>query len=818
MAENNKHFYQFRVSRNDSYEERIKSREGRYSFGKVLEFLEKPIDGEELRKKLGAEIEAVQKAFKAEEGKRAAAYNAAVKEADGAPNVDVIAKYFEAGDKCYEFEDKYYEYLQEYEKTHDDGLATNENYKEAVEAFKAHEKAEEDFKKLFSYTQETGDFAVLNKMPDTVLDNMVKIYNEKSKEGKEKPGEEFDRIYNDIMSNTSNAPSYKEETKGSGKDRRGIRAKDEDGKDIIINSHRMSVHASGVLAHAIKNLDDTGLAIVWVGDELGVTYCTQELTEAQVKALAEYCYEAGVDVKDYNQLNDLKVVDGDKNEIGTAGEVLAKALDRLNGKSAEDNTDEQQVKKDKKNREVQDIDFSQFLSKPKLKDVAVGKTLRKKAKECLANMSPGYKDEQLSISNFAGSCVISVYNNEDDKLDDGKLGKDGKHKHTKQFSITFDYASVPPSAELYFPTGTKLKADHFRTVLNGFKELGYRYVKIPPVGDTTKEGRGILLEAMVKTGLIPLCVPSKGGTVLGEKDLSAMVKKKKKEKDGERHKFEGNVAAEYLMRLHAEVMRQVKHDQKTKGKADTALVDSANAIAQRARFENFALSGMSRLKSCDNKKVQEKEFEALDCVCAVYAMTEIINELQVGTINGKPFNPLAADNNREFKKALIKHMAAVKPNVVEEFYEKLSVSEKNLNGKVKSVLKEIMADDYSKSFEAAVSNVSDYTQMDREKVKGIDLGKVPFNPSELSLDSEKYDIEHIMEYRNGTRPYPKDIATVKISDDDDELKNIAESTPRKPRENKKNEYKKVENNNSTHSSGANNTINPNIAHIGANTR
>ena len=512
-----------------------------------------------------------------------------------------------------------------------DALAEKDEFKEAVAA---HTKFEEAEDKIYSLKEDIG---LLSELPRETMEHLLTF--------KEKCGEEnkelFNEAYEALFMSRPYGPEYVYTKEG-----RGVETikKDENGRPIIQNEHRFATDSNGRLVHTIRNLENTGLDITWIGDHLGLAHTMSDMKEDQVKALAEYCFANGVVIDDYFKLNNLKVVDKDNKEIGTAAERLKAEMDKL--------TKEYQEQLNPLSQEGPSS-FAQFL--PPLGKV---ENAPKKMKEAVITRAKlqGFSRKAMKFKHGVNSTIISVYLNENDMLDDNKMDKLGHRKHTKQYAVELHH-TVPPIAEFYMEPGKKFEADHARTMLDAFKAVGCKYFIIPSADELGgKEAGGAFMKASVKTGMVPLLKRGgKGkGSHIGVADLELVLKEIPEEAS-----FKGdkgtNAKVEYLMRWHQQLERYTEGSPK----AAETLRSLMGNFQQQALFAKFAASHLNdmenyMLQGADGK-LEGGKWDGIDKITAKIAMAQIIHEIQAGKVDGKPYNPLA-DNSEMLKKTLDKYM------------------------------------------------------------------------------------------------------------------------------------------------------------------
>ena len=532
-----------------------------------------------------------------------------------------------------------------------DALAEKDEFKEAVAAHTKFEKAED---KIYSLKEDIG---LLSELPRETMEHLLTF--------KEKCGEEnkelFNEAYEALFMSRPYGPEYVYTKEG-----RGVETikKDENGRPIIQNEHRFATDSNGRLVHTIRNLENTGLDITWIGDHLGLAHTMSDMKEDQVKALAEYCFANGVVIDDYFKLNNLKVVDKDNKEIGTAAERLKAEMDKL--------TKEYQEQLNPLSQEGPSS-FAQFL--PPLGKV---ENAPKKMKEAVITRAKlmGFSRKAMKVKHGVNSTIISVYLNENDMIDDGKMDKVGHRKHTKQFAVELHH-TVPPIAEFYMEPGKKFEADHARTMLDAFKAVGCKYFIIPSADELGgKEAGGAFMKASVKTGMVPLLKRGgKGkGSYIGVADLALIFEEIPKE---ESFNSNTNAKVEYLMRWHQQLERYTEGNPK----AFETLSSYMDKFQQQARFAKFAASYSEVLtkhieKGMEGELEGGKKWDTVDQITATRAMIKILQDIKEGKLNGEVYNPLG-NNGPKLIEALETYMKNERPKVEQEAEENIDTSKKN---------------------------------------------------------------------------------------------------------------------------------------------
>lgn len=457
----------------------------------------------------------------------------------------------------------------------------------------------------------------------------------------------------------------------------------------------------GKLDHRIKNLGGTGLDLCIVENEFSLLR-NEDLTADQLKALAEYCYRNGLEIKDYRDLEQLKVV-RDGQEIGNAKDELQKSLNKL----AED---ERLVFEEQNGQAVgcprtpieeyrpnMDDPMHQFIPKvPTAYELNVNPTNMMEASKNRMKLGLHISDEGLyRITRNFNSTVISVYANENDKLVDGELDKNGKQVHSKLFSveITFDR---PPTGRFYMGQTKEFKADHARTMLDAFKNAGCKYFILPNIAEIGGKPTGkAFMEASVKTGMVPYLKRSKNekdATDIGVPDLVTVFEAMEKEPE-----MTGNKKVEYMMRWHRELTAYMKGQPEKQG--DLSLY--AQKFKAGACFANFQASYLEQLEDYMRAGVEGKlegpQWDKADQVTATIAMAKILEQLQKGELNGRPFNPMDTNsptNGELLKKTLKQYMEAERSEIEQKISDKVTadtnqhVTDSKENKAIADLLKE----------------------------------------------------------------------------------------------------------------------------------
>lgn len=405
------------------------------------------------------------------------------------------------------------------------------------------------------------------------------------------------------------------------------------------------------VAHSVYNLNDTGLDVNIVGGKLGFTHGYAQLTEAQVRALAEFCYYNGLEVADYQKLAEMDVLGKDGKPTGKVNEEMER-----NFKELRTGEEVQKVTTTQDSRPLPGGTFDNMLpeSKPLTPDRS---KMLPKVETRIGLM--GYSNPNLRRITYGwNSTIISVYASENDILADGELDKNGKRQHTKQFAIKLTH-TFPPEGQIYMEAGKKFEADHARCLLDAFKAAGCEYFVLPPtplLGG--KPAGGAFMKASVKTGLVPLLKDSpKGqGSDVGAADLTCVLEELPKEP--------GRTPAqkvEYQMRWYQQLEKYMKGNP-SKAKELNTLSEKIKYGARFGLLTNSYLESMEKhITDGMNGKLDGKQWDTVDEIAVTKAMNTILKEVAEGKLNGKPYNPLDTSNEEKLIQALEEYRKAERP-------------------------------------------------------------------------------------------------------------------------------------------------------------
>ncbi|MBR1949137.1 MAG: hypothetical protein IKA30_05035, partial [Alphaproteobacteria bacterium] len=573
---------------------------------------------------------------------------------------------------------------------------------------------------LFEKYEATINF--LDRLPQEVLTNLVEFKKQCEAKGN---SEAFENGFKDLVSQG--------EFLSAGKNGEYTR---------IVNEHRFAIGSDNdVVTHSILNLNGSDLDISLTDDgRIAIINCPENMTEDQVKALADYCYKYGIEIKDFGNLKDAKVLDKNGNELGSCEVEFNKAM--AENEKSHNKSEKVNVEPVERNNAVYigESYFGDFIPEEKI--------TRKKKKVKLLGFIDLYDAEtksgldmdkaKASTQKFAGmdcamyidnrlnSTVLSVYANEDDREEDGKIDKNNKVKHTKKFAVVFHH-TTPPKATMYFGPKEKITTDHARVILDTYKAQGYKYYTIPPLTSSSgfgKDGQVAFIKASVKTGMVLYLKGADGkGCNIGPADLKTILDETKAEEN-----FINNPdqKVEYLMRWHEQLEKFAKHNP---GNANE-LADYIGKFKNQASFTYFEkyYKGVIEdeiVKGIKGNDEEGKEpWDRVDMIAAQHALTQIVKNIQDGKLGEKRYNPLDREGNQNLIiEEFHRYMKAERKNIEKEIDYNISLieKEKKVNNPVDTAIRKV-EERYEQEFVAVKDDLKtsdvDVTIKRRKAIRG----------------------------------------------------------------------------------------------------
>lgn len=707
MADEENKFYPFKFKKKDEDRpQRLEKLKERFNLQRVLQLIEKgELTNEDTAESVNAKIrqlEAIEnkEAFQQNMDKEKEKLAKDLQEVTG-KEVDknkLLQETEELAGKEGGFEQRYQEYLERQKQLQDEIKELNQQGKNSQQQSEELARLEHDNKentdkhnKLEAIRNAAIDceraefFADLPKETQENLTEFAKACADKNRLNSEENSIGFKEVFDDLRCDSIN----------HGDEYRSFAPrKNENGK--IENNHRFKLDDKGLIRHEIRNLGGTDLDICIVNGEFSFLK-NQDLSEEQLKTLAEYCCKNGFEIENGAALKNLKVRNSDGAETGTVDARLQEEMERrYNAERGQMNTPQQSTEvspvQEPEPQASDREDICQFI--PNQKPIKMDRKKVTDKAHARIGMFAGLSDPTLRrVTRYGNSTIISVYASEEDMRIDGERDKNGKRVHSKQFSVELDF-SVPPKPRFYMGNVKEFKCDHARLMLDPYKEAGYKYFMIPPVTEIGgKIAGGAFMEASVKTQMVPYLKRTKGGKgcEIGVPDVETIFKKMPEE--GE---MKGNAKAEYMMRWHRELKAYNKYRNDI-GKPNSNLQLFETQFKVGAVFVNFQSTYLENMqkhmqKGMNGELEGGKTWDTVDQITATKAMSKILKEMMDGKLNGKIYNPLG-NNEQELIKTLELYMKNERPNVEQQIEKNIQTAAENdpkgMEGKVNPAVRTV---------------------------------------------------------------------------------------------------------------------------------
>lgn len=682
MADGENKFYPFKFKKKDEdRSQRLESLKERFNLQRVLQLIEKgELTNEDTAESITAKIrqlEAIEdkEAFQQNMDKEKEKLAKDLQELAG-KEVDknkLLQETEELAQKENGFEQRYQKYLQQKAALEQETDAQKRT-EELTKLEEAHHNDIINHQRLEAIANAAIDceraefFADLPKETQENLTEFAKACAYKNRLNSEENSIGFKEVFDDLRCDSIN----------HGDEYRSFAPrKNENGK--IENNHRFKLDDKGLIRHEIRNLGGTDLDICIVNGEFSFLK-NQDLSEEQLKTLAEYCCKNGFEIENGAALKNLKVKNNEGVETGTVDTRLQEEMERrYNAERGQMNTPQQSTEaspvQEPEPQASDNEDICQFI--PNQKPINMDrKKVTEKLYESIGKM--GFCDPTLRrVTRYGNSTIISVYASEEDMRIDGERDKNGKRVHSKQFSVELDF-SVPPKPRFYMGNVKEFKCDHARLLLDPYKKAGYKYFMIPPITECGgKNAGGAFMEASVKTQMVLYLKGGKGGKGCDIKapDLEKIFKKMPDECD-----LTGNVKTEYMMRWYRELKKYNKYLDE-KGEKDENLKLFEMKFKVGATFVNFQETYLKSLRthietSMKTEAEGGKGWDTVDQITATMALTKIMKEMKDGKFNGKIYNPLG-DNEPELIKTLELYMKNERQNVENQVEANIQIAQDN---------------------------------------------------------------------------------------------------------------------------------------------
>lgn len=564
-------------------------------------------------------------------------------------------------------------------------------------------------------------------------------------------------------------------------------------------------YKDGQLLLRVDNLGGSGLKFA-IKDDLSIVFTEDKtLKRGQVEELARVFDKVGMEVDNFSSTDKLKVVD-DKDESKEVGsfENVFKSYSRAAWKNMEleelrriqkENEDNgisnpalddviEEKETDRlfpeseegytkgKNGEVatmtgMDLEpsnegnpFAEYLQE---KDKNV--SLRKMKEKILARGGIMRVDPRCIATRRMpdGSMVISFYNSEQDKMNDGKLDKDGIAKHTKKCAFRL-WNTRPPRIGIYVPQGAKFETAYAKGALSALKGCGYNYFFMPSAAEFGGDAQKAFWEAAGDQLVCPL-LKSKdnpNGCDIGNDHLQVILKAiKDKGADDEQD------VLLFKMRLIGQLQAYKEYKESKGEKLSDKIGDTISMLEGDVRMHYFKNSVLPTLKQYISDGTN-KGWSDIDITCAYAAVAKVTKAVREGYItytdeNGKVVRQKYDYLNPEKNKAAISKMFAeemgkARPeviNAIKREYKNSGASfEDNDNGgsEEDEVPTSVV---YKNTFEKAVTSVKNTYYNDTLKDETFKKIETDFAGSEVSKLEISNKGTHKAEFGGDDHPFSK---------------------------------------------------------------
>ena len=536
-------------------------------------------------------------------------------------------------------------------------------------------------------------------------------------------------------------------------------------------------YRDGQLLLRVDDLGGRGLHFA-IKDDLSIVFTEDKtLKRSQVEELARVFDKVGMEVDNFAPTDKLKVVDDndESKEVGSFENVF-KSYSRAAWKDMEL----------EELRRIQKENEDNGISNPALDDVIAQKTVEEEyagqdydadgqtgqTSEIGGADAPSYegnpfaeylqeKDKNISLRKMKekligragimridrrcittrrmpdGSMVISFYNSEQDKMNDGKLDRDGIAQHKKKCAFRI-WNSRPPRIGIYVPQGAKFETAYAKGALGALKGCGYNYFEMPSAAEFGGDAQKAFWEAAGDQLMCPL-LKSKdnpNGCDIGNDHLQVILKAiKDKSADDEID------VLTYKMRLIGQLQAYKEYKESKGEKLSNEIENTMQAMEGDVRFHFFqgsVLPGLYRKITDNTSGSGDKKWNHVDVACAysaIKAITEGVEKGELSYINEKGeivkhrYNYLDNAANQAFiDKMFAAKMREARPEVVRTFKTRLKPGSAipneedgedfNFDYETKSDGKKLEARDYKQAGDETVKAYQDALQQSYTNLQG----------------------------------------------------------------------------------------------------
>ena len=547
----------------------------------------------------------------------------------------------------------------------------------------------------------------------------------------------------------------------------------EDGKNQLQLQYR-----DGQLLLRVNDLGGKGLNFA-IKDDLSIVFTEDKtLKRGQVEELARVFDKVGMEVDNFSPTDKLKVVEDNEEskEVGSF-ENIFKSYSRAAWKNMEL----------EELRRIQKENEDNGISNPALDDIIAQKTAEEEyaGQDYDANGQTGQtdeiggadtpshegnpfadylkeKDKNVSLRKMKekilaragimrinrrcistrrmpdGSMVISFYGSEQDKMNDGKLDKDGIAQHKKKCAFRM-WNTRPPRIGIYVPQGAKFETAYAKGALSALKACGYNYFEMPAANEFGGESQKAFWESAGDQLVCPLLKSKENpdrGCDIGNDHLQVILKAiKDKGADDEVD------VLTYKMRLIGQLQAYKEYKESKGEKFSNEIDNTMQALEGDVRFHFFqgsVLPGLYRKITDNTSGSGDKKWNHVDVACAYSAIKAIAEGVEKGELsyineNGEVvkhrYNYLDNAANQAFiDKMFEAKMREARPEVVRTFKARLKPGSAipneeegedfNFDYETKSDGKKLEARDYKQAGDETVKAYQDALQQTYTNLQG----------------------------------------------------------------------------------------------------
>ena len=452
--------------------------------------------------------------------------------------------------------------------------------------------------------------------------NPTDIYDKLKNEGKEEDAQKLLDLYA--------LKKVVELEYGKGENRAGA---EKNYAEIQLNSQQKPMMV-------IKNLGGTGLNFDIEEGKTVVFPKDAQLTPEQVKELVHFFYVQGIPTEGLENFmfppeQDLEVIDSEHNVSSF----------KENFKSELESFYQQERHQEDSRNNSNHWQGGSDLKEPIVWGTPYQMAEKVKARMCIADESRA----QIHCVRRDGGYYVYVYKDQKAADEDGKIDNKGHRAETKTCGIFCTIENGVPKALIYTPSG-KFDKNSTRYALEALKVIGCTHVKAPSAMIFGKEGTGAFLGNCGKILICPRVDPPRFALDTGNvEDLIGAIDKEKKNSLDKRNAFKKVLAKELRRQANIQAYQKMYGTSKVpspeelavfcrdvplekRKSADSDFEDKITELEMGLNSDNLRRFTNSKLRAYYNKQLigaeGGKKWDAVDCIAAVKAYKEFVEEYQ----------------------------------------------------------------------------------------------------------------------------------------------------------------------------------------------